>query len=171
MKGAPAPPGLTVTNPYRPSASVPLRPHPNPSRWPPSASACQISTIASMTGSPAPSSTRPAKRRASARPGSTSSWCGRTQSPTEKNGPTVCEGVAPGAATSGLEEGRVAAAEDDGEAEAERPLLGGRLPVELRDQPLPRRRVADGIEDRVGGVKRIAGEVHPRHQPLGECAA
>ena len=58
----------------RPSASVCARPQP--------ASGCQASTTASGTGSPAPSSTRPASVRA---PPGTS----RGAIPMEKNGPTL----------------------------------------------------------------------------------
>ena len=80
--------------------SVAARPQPvkvNPSRRSepdrcttiPSGPACQSSTSASGTGSPAPSSTRPCSRIAPGVPGATSAESPSYSRPKAKNGPTV----------------------------------------------------------------------------------
>ena len=93
--GAPAPPGLTVTKLYLPSASVPHRPQPKPAgarrarraaRSPPSRRA------------PARPRRRARGRRSGAPPAARDRPAGAAramQRPNEKNGPTVCDGVAP----------------------------------------------------------------------------
>src|SRR5437762_1830097 len=109
-----------------------------------SAERSQASTTASGTGSPSPSKTRPEIAIAPSVDAGTSSCSRRRQSPIEKNGPTVWEGVR--SAIGSLLHGRpVAAAEDDIEPEAERPLGNRRVPVERAHQPHARRRFADGL--------------------------
>ena len=57
-----------------------------------------------------------------------------------------------------LEGRRVAAADDDVEAIAERPVRLRQLEVEPADEPLACLLVADGVEDRVELEQRIAGK-------------
>src|SRR5215467_1372844 len=89
---------------YEPSGPVGHRPNPrNPgaaaprgsSGWAnrPSGSACQVSTSASVTGSPAPSKTRPVIVIAPGVSSGTTNGPSGHGSPIDRNGPTVCEGV------------------------------------------------------------------------------
>src|SRR5690348_13899999 len=89
---------------YEPSGPVGHRPKPrNPvliaprgsSGWAnrPSGSACQVSTSASVTGSPAPSNTLPVRVIAPAVPSGTTNGPSGQGSPIARNGPTVWDGV------------------------------------------------------------------------------
>ena len=51
------------------------------------------------------------------------------------------------------------------------PIPVASLEVEACDEQRARLRVADGVEDRVVREERVAGEVHLRHEPLGEQPA
>src|SRR5688500_9387611 len=178
-------PGLTVSSEYRPSGSVALRPKPRKSfqrtaprgssGWSnrPSGSACQVSTTASGTGTPAPSYTVPAIRNAPGVPsGTTYGPSGHTR-PNEKNGPTVCDGVVRSSLIVVLLVQRrgVLAAQHDVPPVAERPLGHGGVQVEPGHHRLAGLRVADRVEDRVVGAQRVAREVHLGDQPLGERGA
>src|SRR5215207_3876825 len=151
--------GLRVTISQRPSASVGQRPKPRQ----PSPGACHVSTSASGTGAPSPSYTKPWSVTAPSPPGSTTAGPSSHGSPIEKNGPTVCGGVASGI----LERGP---GQDDVPAVGERPLGLRALEVEGGDEPLARRGVAHRVEDRVLPEQRVAREVHLRDEPLGERA-
>ena len=63
------------------------------------------------------------------------------------------------------------AVEHDVPAVAERPLRHGQAVVVGGDEPLPGRVVGHGLEDRVVGEERVAGEVHLGDEPLGERRA
>ena len=86
-------------------------------------------------------------------------------------GPTVCEPVSPSLSHGRGPRRRVAAADDDVEAVAERPVGLRQVLVELRHQPVARGGGGDRLEHRVDGEQRVAREVHLRHEPLGERAA
>src|SRR5680860_1129689 len=176
-------PGRTVRIRYRPAESVGLRPKPrNPGTvevtaprgspgWSnlPSGSACQLSTRASVTGSPSPSTTTPVTQNASGVPGGTT--CGPSSHSRAmcRNGPTVWDGVS--SLIVVLEDAGSLAPQDDVEPEAEGPLRLRRRVVVRRDHPLPGRRIADGVEDRVLGEQRVVREVHLGDEPLGERTA
>ena len=98
----------------------------------PSGSACQVSTSASGTGSPAPSSTRPRTAIAPGVPGGTTNGPSSHGSPSEKNGPTVCDGVVPRSPVVLVGRRRARAAQHDVPAVGERPLRLGRAEVEAR---------------------------------------
>src|SRR5579875_475363 len=186
--GEPPPPVLPGTVPATPRGSSPASPR-GSSGWEkrPSGPACQVSTSASGTGSPAPSSTRPAITIAPGAPSSTTNGPSGHGSPIAKNGPTVCDGVTPSGRTAGslsrpsclaaaplagvLEHGLLPAAQHDVPLVAEGPLRLGQVEVEPGDHPLPGRRVRHRVEDRVLGEERVAGKVHLRHQPLRERPA
>src|SRR5579883_3424078 len=111
--------------------------------------------MASTTGLPSPSSTRPSMRNAPSVPGGTSSlpcWPGRAKL---KKGPMVWEGVGRYIA-SALHWGRVAAAQHD---------------VEPGHQERSTARVGDGLVDGVVRQQQVAGEVHLRDQAGGKGGA
>ena len=166
-------PGLSVTISQPPSSSVGAAPEaaeaPPPKRAV-AAPACQVSISASGTGVARAVEHAAADRDralgAAARRRSGPSGHG---SPIEKYGPTVCDGVVPGISR------RPAGSRS---RRAGRCPTGRRAPTRARcasrsnarDQPLARLRVAHRVEDRVLREQRVAGEVHLRHQPLGERA-
>src|SRR5579863_8652656 len=139
-------PGLMVSNSQLPSSAVAIRPKPNhaaslvfsriSSGWLylPSASACQISITASLTGVPSPSMTRQVSQTRSPLA------CGEAMHLTErasvipkwKYGPAVCEGVGIRSMSS-LERRGVAPAQDDVKTEAQRPLRLRRLQIKPGD--------------------------------------
>src|SRR3984893_7622533 len=65
----------------------------------------------------------------------------------------------------GVQRRGVAASEDDVENIAKRPFRLGGCKIEAADQALPGRGVWDGVENRVEGEQRVAGEVHLRDEP------
>src|SRR5689334_22890803 len=88
-------------------------------------------------------------------------------SPSEKNGPTVCDGVGislPAMATASrrVERRRMPAAQHHVPAIAERPFRLTELGVVLRDEPLARLRIGGALEDRVIRQERIARKIHLR---------
>src|SRR4051794_29244528 len=110
-----------MTTCQRPSSSVGQRAKALPS---------QVSTSASGTGSPLPSSTRPARRTPS---GSATGPSGQGR-PIARYGPTVWPGVS---SAMGLVHRRLAVpAQDDVELVGERPVLLRVVEAEARDHPL-----------------------------------
>src|SRR5882672_4000910 len=83
-------------------------------------------------------------------------------SPSAKNGPTVCPGVATSfSAMSGhFERCGVATAQHHVEGIAERPFGLAQIWVVGGDQPLARRGVGGALIDRVVLQERVAGEIH-----------
>src|SRR5690348_2124365 len=124
----------------------PLNPDPDAPRgssgWSkrPSASACQVSTTPSGTGAPAPSNTVPEIVIAPGLPSGTTRWPSAQVKPSDRNGPTVCDGVTR-SLMGLLERGLLAAAQHDVPAVGERPLRTGGLEVERRDHALAGLRV------------------------------
>src|SRR6188472_3993528 len=88
-----------------------------------------------------------------------------------RNGPTVCDGVSGGGSATAavLEGGAIGAAQDDVEAEAERPLRHRRLVVVVGHHRRSRS-LRDRVVHRVLEEQRIVGEVHLRHEALRERA-
>src|SRR5215204_4518710 len=87
---------LPISVAHRPNPPNPLMEGPRGSSgWAkrPAGSACQVSTSASGTGSPAPSVTRPVSRTAPLVPSATTSGPSGQHNPTPKNGPIVWDGV------------------------------------------------------------------------------
>src|SRR5574341_1636392 len=158
-------PGLTVLNMnWQSFDAVPQRPKPRKylsawawrgsSRWlkMPCASACQISTSASVIGLPSPSITWPRIRMRWPEVWSVVRLVSSsTSSPNEKNGPTVWLGVCFNMITSllVLKRGHPASGQNDVEAEAQSPFRCGDVMRVVGDEPLPGFFVGDTVEDRV----------------------
>src|SRR6266702_4764089 len=113
--------------------------------------------MASLTGPPSPSSTRPSMRtRSPDASGVTRLLPG--VSAMAKYGPTVCEGVMPD--MSGLGRCLVAPAQHDVEFVRRPPIRLGGGEIEARDHPRARFLVPDRVEDRIVGHQRVAREIH-----------
>src|SRR5258708_27569063 len=168
-----------VVNRYRPPASVRARPKPvkfgsscssarasSGFAWRPAAFACQISTTASSQDAPSPSSTWPSTTIFSPRapPRVRSLHSGRSRAKWKK-GPTVCEGVPRLLAISAPERRRIAPAQHDVEAIAERIFGLAQIRLEPGDEPLAGRLVRHAIEDGIQREQRIAGKGHLGDQP------
>src|SRR5215472_6130587 len=183
-------PGFTVTILKEPSRPVGQRPKPRNALSPsgtgprgssgcanrPSEPACQVSMRPSGIGSPAPSYRRPKIVIAPGVPSGTTNGPCSQGSRIAKYGPTVWDGVRSSLIVRsvpfwGFEDSGLAAAQDDVEPVAQRPLGLGVLDRELGDHPLLRRLVGHRVEDRVQRQQRVAREVHLGDQPLGERAA
>src|SRR5262249_39596730 len=147
----------------------------------PAAFACQISIIASGTGNPSPSMTRPSiVMRSPAGPALVRSPQSGRARPRWKNGPTVCDGVGisfSAIADSGsgrIDWRRCAAAQNQIETIAQRPLRLAQVRVVSGDQPLTRRGIGSALKDRVERQERIAGKIHlgdnARHKAGAENA-
>src|SRR5688572_31211575 len=96
---------------------------------------------------------------------------GPSMRPIVRNGPAVWAGVSTSSVIVRLlERCRFAAAQNDVEAEPERPVRLRQLQVELRDEPSPGTLVGDRVEDRIEREERVAREVHLRDEPLREGA-
>src|SRR5262245_20330679 len=123
---------------------------------------------ASGTGAPSPSTTRPSMTmRSPCAPAAVRSLHSGRSSPSEKNGPTVCDGVginlsAMARASGRFERRRAPAAEHHVPAVAERPFRLAEPGVVLRDQSLARLGIGGALEDRVVGEERVAREIHLR---------
>src|SRR5215469_8480388 len=128
----------------------------------PFASACQISSMASSTGTASPSSTRNVTHtrfpRASG-PATQLRRCSSVVSSIAKNGPTVCEDVGT-RSVSGFKWSRLRTAQHDIELETLCPLRLCGLQIEFRDQPLSGSFIRYGLEDGVVGKQWIARKVH-----------
>src|ERR1700733_6456023 len=171
-------PGFTASSTHRPSSPVARRPKPihpgsgcfgcGSSGWLylPLESACQISSIASFTGAPSPSSTRKVIHTRSplaCGPATQLTQCSSVVSSIRKYGPTVCDGVGARVA-SGFKRCGLRPAQHDVELETLCPLRLRRLQIEFRDHPLSRSFVRYGLEDGITVKQRIAGKIHLRHQ-------
>src|SRR5581483_4727531 len=133
------------------------------------------SIIASGTGAPSPSSTRPSitMRWPCGLPRVRSAQSGRTR-PRAKNGPTVCPGVAIALVAIGLpvvglvvmvsvpafQGSRVTAAQHHVEGVAQGPFGLAQLGVVVGDETPPRRLVGGALVDRVVLQQRVAREIH-----------
>src|SRR5436190_8408496 len=169
---------------YAPCASVRQRPKPRKRgsiglscassgcAYLPCALACQISTTASLTGLPSPSTTRPESViRSPATPAGASSTTVKGSKPILTYGATVWEEVVSrlivsSLAARGFHRCRVTAAQHDIVAVGKRNVGNRRFPVEGGDHALPRFLVGYAVVHRIVFEQRVAGKIHLRHQPL-----
>src|SRR5258706_7879186 len=176
-------PGLIVASRNMPLLSVCTRPKPlnlsssgfscasSGCEYLPCALACHVSTIASLTGLPSASSTRPRiVTRSPPTPGDATSAicvCSKLIAP---NGPNVCDAV--NNRLMSLLHGRgVAAAQDNVEPVRNR-MVGHRMfPVELADQALACALVGHARIHRVVSQQRVTRKIHLRNEPLDERPA
>src|SRR5665213_4351862 len=178
-------PGLTVTMANTPSSSVAQRPKPRKAdpllprgssgcANRPSGSACHVSTMASVTAAPAPSSTWPLMRMAPGVPSGTTLGPSLHANPRVRKGPAVCDGVSGSIISAPIRRvarRRCRTPENDVPHVRQRPFRFGEVERPVTEQAAARRRVGDGHVHGIEVKEWVIGEVHLGHQTLRECSA
>src|SRR6478736_4044489 len=165
-----SPAGIEVSMRKRPSLPVSTRPKPNGFDFPraaplaPFGGACHVSTSASPTALPAPSTMRPASTTRSPRVEKATLPPSRQRNPRWKKGPMVCDGER--CVMSQAHGSRTRARKNDVEAIAQRDHLDPGLQMLRADEALARLCIRDALVHRIDGKERIAREIHLRHEPL-----